>query len=234
MAIRELELFLNHSLTDDIRSQLITKVTEMLTMPELVHFRCSLQSDYGIAAPIGLYDILRRIPLFADHAFMTIGEVFSGLFAVADSFHEVIAEIQPSLEQYEGHILWLLTDTYSSLMHQSRSFKDLGIPVKRIKTILKTAYKFTPALPKTIHNLDADTMSQVPSHDELNKLREYVDQLPNAQARALVFGKLLREIGRRPEEIILNGNQLNLELTDLPSFAFWVLLDAAQAYATPS
>lgn len=48
-----------------------------------------------------------------------------------------------------------------------------------------------------------------------------------------MFGKLLRD-REAPEEIILNGNQLNLELTDLPSFAFWVLLDAAQAYATPS
>ncbi|TNJ28071.1 hypothetical protein GMRT_10010 [Giardia muris] len=232
MAVRELDMFLNCRLMDDTRSRLITKVTEMLTLPEFVTFRSSLSSDYSMTVSVGLYDILRRLPLFAPATFMVVGEVFSGLFAVSNAFRVAVGDLVANLEQYEQHVLWLMTDLYSTLYPRARSFKDLGVSVRQIKAVLASAYPFFPMLPD-IPNLSPESLSRTPTPEELSRLRDYVEALPNSQARAKVFGNLLTEIGRRPEEVILNGNQLNLDLADLPPYAFWVLYYSAGKYHWP-
>lgn len=230
MSVDKLQLFLCNPLTDETRTRIITKVTEMIAQPDMAIFRSVMASDYGVTLPIGLYDILRRLPVYSDCCFISVGEVFSALLQISESLSRIVgAAVHLSVDQYEGAVLWFMAELYTATTGDS--MKDLGISQRQLREILAEAFPIDAIAPLTRSVYSSHQFAeQAPGADDIAELQCVIDSLPNPQARAAVFGRLLREIGRRPEEVILNGNQLSLELTELPLSAFWILRDIASRY----
>ncbi|KAH0573280.1 hypothetical protein SS50377_25400 [Spironucleus salmonicida] len=219
--IQQLNDLLSLTLTPNIRFILTQRIQTAMKTKSLQNFRSSTMTVSPLINPISLYDVLRRIPIYADLPFLQFGEIVACLSKILENFKIQTGARSQTTQAAANDLQELIMSLSSEIASQQLEF-TLSIPFDVL---------FTQALEAFPVITEKQEKQQPPTSSDLEALKEQFMQMRSHHAKALVISRFLRECGVQAIDLIQAQGAFEIDFTALPSQMFWKLASIVKKYA---